>query len=946
MAPSQAPDQIAQTIHHEGISDSSKSFFSRREATLANDLPRELLVYIFETAQNIPSKCLSRHFPFILGSVSQYWRQVVFTEPKLWSHVDISYPRNLNALQVYLDRSKPYPIDLHLFYDNALSDDVIFVDEEVTQLTDILQPHYSRCRSIKFLATCAEHPAEMEMMKILGSMSNSRYPVLKRFLVQLPEIGNRVRPTALGHDAPNLTSVSLRGLGLSYCRPPINAVTELHLAVENDRIDGDDFFGMLQACAKSLITLCVYDDLISEWPAESHSIAMPSLRHLRIFGDMVEVSSLEELTVVPIIWQHLSRLYSEDPNNSKFPALKSLTLASAHAEAMALGLMSASACFPGIGLLILPNYYKQSSRLSFLMADVSLCALAYIIRGFLIGIKNESNGLAEGPVNGSGGGSLENTMPRRIIQGTLIFSGYCYYLWLTHIDLVTASDLDFENHTTMAWVFITQPQPRRPSRPQASLIIPRSVSIIAMADLMSTNDFGVTGNSNLADFSDVQKATLADELPSEILIDIFEMAQNAFLPSEEHLLWRFPLVLGMVSRYWRQVAYGAPMLWSNVDISHYRDLDGLQVYLSRSKDLPIDLHFTYEHMGEIYIERLIGILRLHYPRCRSIRLGFETPHKLLHWGIMSILDSLREGRYPILQRFHVEGFDSGGEFLEPRATVADALNLTNVRLRGLGLIYCRPPLTAATELHLAISSSRSKIPYTYFYGMLGSCQALITLCVYDDLVFTWPTAANLRTAHDMPSLRYLRIFGNMLGVSELLLSISAPYLKELTIAPFDVSDLDLLLAGASRNTPRFPALKSLTLAPICADAMKLSLANTCFPGIKLLVLPNYYKESFTESFNIGGLDPSEQLWPELDGLAVRDIDEGQDQVVLYEFIEFRQSLGVPLGTLYLDSSSMPRMTRMDWLKDRLSVVEADPWKIQCQNAFYSDEEDRFLGEEE
>ena len=119
-----------------------------------------------------------------------------------------------------------------------------------------------------------------------------------------------------------------------------------------------------------------------------------------------------------------------------------------------------------------------------------------------------------------------------------------------------------------------------------------------------------------------------------------------------------------------------------------------------------------------------------------------------------------------------------------------------------------------------------------------------------------------------------------------------------------------------------------------------------FPGIKLLILPNYYKECFIESFKTGGLDPSEQLWPELDGLAVRDIDERQDQVVLYEFIKFRRSLGVPLGTLYLDSSSMPRMTRMDWLKERLLVVEADPWKIQCQNAFYSNEEDRFLGAEE
>ena len=50
----------------------------------------------------------------------------------------------------------------------------------------------------------------------------------------------------------------------------------------------------------------------------------------------------------------------------------------------------------------------------------------------------------------------------------------------------------------------------------------------------------------LADDTDARKATLADELPPEILVYVFKMAQNTFLPSEEYLLWRFPLVLGMV----------------------------------------------------------------------------------------------------------------------------------------------------------------------------------------------------------------------------------------------------------------------------------------------------------------------------------------------------------------------------------------------------------------
>ena len=56
--------------------------------------------------------------------------------------------------------------------------------------------------------------------------------------------------------------------------------------------------------------------------------------------------------------------------------------------------------------------------------------------------------------------------------------------------------------------------------------------------------------------------------------------------------------------------------------------------------------------------------------------------------------------------------------------------------------------------------------------------------------------------------------------------------------------------------------------------------------------------------------------------------------IYYEFVQFCQSLGAPLRSLYLDPLSMSRMTRMEWLKDQLSVVEADPWEKQCEDSFY------------
>ena len=90
--------------------------------------------------------------------------------------------------------------------------------------------------------------------------------MLKRFLVELSEMADKRRPRASGYNAPNMTSVFLCGLGLSYCRPPLNAVTKLHLAAENNLIDVGELYEILQACAKPLITLCT---LVRVWPLET-----------------------------------------------------------------------------------------------------------------------------------------------------------------------------------------------------------------------------------------------------------------------------------------------------------------------------------------------------------------------------------------------------------------------------------------------------------------------------------------------------------------------------------------------------------------------------------------------------------------------------------------------------------------------------------------------------
>ena len=186
------------------------------------------------------------------------------------------------------------------------------------------------------------------------------------------------------------------------------------------------------------------------------------------------------------------------------------------------------------------------------------------------------------------------------------------------------------------------------------------------------------------------------------------------------------------------------------------------------------------------------------------------------------------------------------------------------------------------QLHLAVSNHPIR------YAELGrkkkrnlsrrSCRSLVTLCVYDDFVLEWST--DFHDTHDMPFLRHIRIFGNMLEVSDFLLSISAPDLERLTIDPIVQNDLAKLRRETS-DSPRFPALVSLALAPAHSNVLKLRAiadATACFPEIKLLILPNFDKLSFVGSFKPTDSRP---FWPELDGLAVRHID---DRGAFYEFV--------------------------------------------------------------
>jgi hypothetical protein len=441
---------------------------------------------------------------------------------------------------------------------------------------------------------------------------------------------------------------------------------------------------------------------------------------------------------------------------------------------------------------------------------------------------------------------------------------------------------------------------------------------------------------------------LIDSLPPELLACIFEMAQIMSLSSGGLArLRRFPFIVSQVSRFWRHVALGCGMLWCDVDISPpWTRLDGLVFYLERSKSCLIDLTLiipsSQNDLDVSNVDDLLSILNLQYHRCRTINIS-GTLHKIAP-AVMKILTSMHLGQYPNMERIVVEGSDrdSGLDVGHPDSQIfiSGAPKLADVRLGGIGLLYFQPPLGTVTELHLA--REKRSISFNDFSRMLKACSALKTLAIYDDLVSDWPTPLQV---HNVPSLRHLHIYGNMLSVSQLLLSVSAPDLEALSIAPVVASDLKLMCAEGKRNNkPWFPVLRSLTLAPPHPSAMKaVSVASECFPTTQLLILPNFYSESLVETFGLKANSLDGTHWPHLDGLAIREIQE-KNEAAVYSLIESRRVAGDPLNKIYLDAVSIKRMTRLKWLEDQMLVVEADPWGQQQSNALHAYDRDRFYGE--
>ena len=457
---------------------------------------------------------------------------------------------------------------------------------------------------------------------------------------------------------------------------------------------------------------------------------------------------------------------------------------------------------------------------------------------------------------------------------------------------------------------------------------------------------------DLATNSPTSERTISS-LPQELLASILDMAQEKANCGDPNDLTKSSvyLVASQVSKFWRLVAINNPLWWTHLFISPPWKLETIATYLKRSKECPIEMHISV-HPDYWNISResaatlpslsgfgaLGELISPHFHRCRALRVQgiFFQDHNLpIH-----LLRPLGTIGMPYLEKFTFDGefsFQDETPIVDRRIPLfSTAPLLRDLRMGGTAFMTFSPPLSSVTTLHLSRVIDKGPINFSEVGRVLEACASLTSFAVYDDLLKDWPGI--LASCH-VPLLEKLHIFGNMLSVSELLLFLDAPNIKELVIAPIVAADLALYLRHSTSQRVRFPLLTTLTLAPAYPEAFNvLPDASRCFPRVEVLVLTSTYLGDFVRIFT----NEKSIEFPNLVSIATAGVDQ-RFAGLLHEVATFRLKHQVPFQKIIVDAASLGvlRTTGVDWYG--AEFVEEDIWDGQRRMALYSHVKDLFVG---
>ncbi|KAJ7118887.1 hypothetical protein C8R44DRAFT_185538 [Mycena epipterygia] len=362
------------------------------------------------------------------------------------------------------------------------------------------------------------------------------------------------------------------------------------------------------------------------------------------------------------------------------------------------------------------------------------------------------------------------------------------------------------------------------------------------------------------------RTALIATLPSEIFAKIFELGRDLNTPAGEY----FEIVVSQVTSEWREVAINTPPLWSMLEIAPSRSSQTFAMYVARAKACSLDLRFDFTQEVWVPDKSVWDVILPTVDRWRSLAISTGPNESALY----TTLAHLEPFHVSLLEEITItRGSSNEVSALgplrfrnSPTCFHGGAPRLAKLHLEGSYLSCNWPPLTYLTTLYLHQHQLRrsARPNWNRFRDLLTSSLRLSCLSIHGDVVSGKPPS---HFEISMPHLRALRIRGTVLlgkRASDLLLTISAPYLESLTLFDMVFSDLDPFLSA-------FQLMHSLTSLTLYWPNFKTSTYVQLFetmPSITRLTLMDRRPEELLLLLGNPITGPSDFPWARLEDFAL------------------------------------------------------------------------------
>ncbi|GBE84658.1 hypothetical protein SCP_0606370 [Sparassis crispa] len=260
-----------------------------------------------------------------------------------------------------------------------------------------------------------------------------------------------------------------------------------------------------------------------------------------------------------------------------------------------------------------------------------------------------------------------------------------------------------------------------------------------------------------------------NRLPNEILGEIFVILRSLDYSNNISPVGMAWLRVTFVCQYWRGIALGMPSLWSSIDVT--RDLEFCRLYLQRSQNTLIDIHYPRDMLVRCRcsthnVTGIIVMVLPHAHRIRTLELGtMDKSHLLELFAALTIPMPHMEA----LELLRDDGWDDLTPFNPPRDQFPA---LRSIALNPACIAWSSPLLSRLTNLELYYRTSDKLLSMNTFLDMIQASPDLQSLVL-------WHAGPNVGASKDtrivsLPQLRVIHLEDTSRTISSTLAHLAIP----------------------------------------------------------------------------------------------------------------------------------------------------------------------------